>query len=154
MFGNDLAAAVTMTRLNQYVEQRLSEKARPATVQRELACLRRAFRLGFQAGKVFRVPPFPSLTVCNAREVFFERDEFERLRSELPDDFIRPLITLAYWIGFRRGNFSSLNGDRSIWTREPSDSESARQRTRTGGSYTYRRRLSMRSAFGASERVS
>jgi DNA-directed RNA polymerase specialized sigma24 family protein len=55
----------------------------------------RALRLGFQAGKVFRVPPFPSITVNNAREVYFERDEFERLLAELPKDF-RSLVTLAY----------------------------------------------------------
>jgi integrase len=107
-FGNDVAAAVTMTRLNLYVELRISKKAKPATIQRELACLRRAFRLGFQAGKVFRVPPFPSISVQNAREVFFERDEFERLLKELPDNFIRPLVTLAYWIGFRRGELLKL----------------------------------------------
>ena len=96
VFGNDLAVAVTMTRLNKYVELRFAEHAKPATVQRELAYLRRALRLGFQAGKVFRVPPFPSLAVNNAREIFFERDEFERLIAELPADFIRPLVTLAY----------------------------------------------------------
>jgi hypothetical protein len=94
-FGNDLAAAATMVRLTKYVEGRLAERAKSATVQRELACIRRALRLGFQAGKVFRVPPFPSITVNNAREVYFERDEFERLLAELPDDFIRPLVTLA-----------------------------------------------------------
>jgi DNA-directed RNA polymerase specialized sigma24 family protein len=40
-------------------------------------------------------PPFPSITVNNAREVYFERDEFERLLAELPKDF-RSLVTLAY----------------------------------------------------------
>jgi integrase len=77
-------------------------KTKPATVQRELAMLHRAFELGFQAGKVYRVPPFPTIAVNNAREVYFERDEFDRLLAELPDDFIRPLATLACWVGFRR----------------------------------------------------
>lgn len=97
-----------MPRLTAYVESRLSSGAAPATVQRELACMRRAFRLAFQAGKVFRVPPFPSVRVQNAREVFFEREEFEDLLKELPDDFIRPLVTVAYWIGFRRGELLKL----------------------------------------------
>jgi integrase len=74
----------------------------------ELACLRRAFRLGFQAGKVFRVPPFPSITVHNTREVFFEREEFTALLAELPDNFLRPLVILAYWIGFRRSELLRL----------------------------------------------
>jgi integrase len=108
VFGNDLAQAVTMTRLTKYVEARLGEKAKAATVQRELACLRRALGLGFKAGKVFRVPPFPTITVNNAREIFFERNELEALLKELPDDFMRPLVTLAYWIGFRRGELLKL----------------------------------------------
>jgi integrase len=109
VFGNDLATAVTMTRLNKYVERRQADKAKPATIQRELAYLRRAFRLAFQAGKVFRVPPFPSIKVVNAREVFFEHDEFKRLLAELPETYIRPLATLAYWIGFRRGELLKLD---------------------------------------------
>jgi integrase len=116
IFGNDLAASVTMPRLTKYIETRLTEAARvgrktttkPATVQRELAMLHRAFNLGFKAGKVFRVPPFPTVTVHNAREVFFERDEFDRLLTELPDDFIRPLAIVACWIGFRRDELLKL----------------------------------------------
>ncbi len=108
VFGSDLALAVTMTRLTHYVEQRLAEKAKPATLQRELACLRRAFRVGFKAGKLFRVPPFPSISVNNAREVFFERAEFDSLLAELPDNFLRPLVTVAYWVGFRRSELLRL----------------------------------------------
>ena len=37
-----------------------------------------------------------------------ERDEFERLLAEPPDDLIRPLVTLACWIGFRRGELLKL----------------------------------------------
>jgi integrase len=107
IFGNDLAIAVTKDRLTKYVATRYAQKAKPATVQRELAYLRRALRLGFE-DTVFRVPSFPTITVNNAREVFFEREEYERLLAELLDDFIRPLVTLAYWVGFRRGELLKL----------------------------------------------
>ncbi len=118
MFGNDLAVAVTTSRLRAYVQARLAEDARtnvrkpsktqPATVQRELAMLRRAFQLGLEGRKVHRIPVFPTIEVQNVRKGFFERDEFDRVRAELPDDFSRPFVTLAYMLGFRRGELLKL----------------------------------------------
>ncbi len=117
-FGNDLAVAVTTSRLRAYVQSRLAEDARtdvrrrtktqPATVQRELAMLRRAFQLGLEGRKVQRIPVFPTIEVNNTRTGFFERDEFDRVRAELPDNFSRPFVTLAYMLGFRRGELLNL----------------------------------------------
>jgi integrase len=106
-FGNDLATAVTTPRIRLYVEERLAEKAARATVQRELAALRRMFRLGTQADKVVRVPHFPTIRCDNARSGFFERDQFEKVRSELPE-YLRPLATVAYWTGWRKGELLRL----------------------------------------------
>ena len=39
--------------------------------------------------------------------VFFERAEFESVRSHLPA-YLRPLVTLAYWLGWRRGELMGL----------------------------------------------
>jgi integrase len=106
-FGNDRAQSVTTPRLRQYIENRLNEGAKPATVQRELAALRRMFRLGLQAGKLLRLPYFPTIQVDNVRTGFFERDEFERVRAELPMH-LQALVTLAYWTGWRRGELLNL----------------------------------------------
>ena len=109
VFGNDRAQSVTTPRLRLYIENRLNEGAQPATVQRELATLRRMFRLGLQAGKVLRVPYFPTIQVDNIRTGFFERDEFERVRGELPE-YLQPLATVAYWTGWRRNELLNLEG--------------------------------------------
>lgn len=107
VFENDRASSVTVPRLRAYIDDRLSEGAKPATVQRELSALRRMFRLGLQAGKVLRVPYFPTIQVSNVRTGFFEREEFDRVRAELPE-YLRPLVTLAYWTGWRRGELLNL----------------------------------------------
>lgn len=107
VFGNDRASSVTTPRLRLYIESRLNEDAKPATIQRELAVLRRMFRLGLQAAKVLRLPYFPTIQVDNVRTGFFERDEFDRVRAELPEH-LRPLVTLAYWTGWRRGELLNL----------------------------------------------
>src|SRR5437868_6997085 len=48
IFGADLATSITTPRLRLYIQNRLAEEAKRATVQRELAALRRMFRLGVQ----------------------------------------------------------------------------------------------------------
>jgi integrase len=87
--------------------RRDSEGAAPATVQCEIAVLRRMLRLGYANRKVGQLPAFPTITVQNARSGFFERDEFERLRAELPP-YLQPLVTVAYWIGWRLGELLAL----------------------------------------------
>jgi hypothetical protein len=80
--------------LRRYVESRIAEGAERATVQREIAALRRMFRLGLQASIVLRVPYFPTIQVDNVRSGFFERDQFEAVRAELPD-YLQPLVTAS-----------------------------------------------------------
>lgn len=106
-FGRDLATAVTTPRLRRYVEKRIAAGAAHATAKLELAALRRAFTLGQEAGKVVRVPVFPTIRVENTRTGFVEAPAFARLIAELPAE-LRVLATLAYWIGWRRGELLSL----------------------------------------------
>jgi integrase len=107
VFGSDLALTVTTPRIRVYIETRLKEGAARATVQRELAALRRMFRLGAQADKVLRVPHFPTIAVQNARKGFFERDQFEKVLAELPEH-LQPLATVAYWTGWRKSELLRL----------------------------------------------
>jgi integrase len=107
VFGTDLARDVTTLRIRKYVEDRLAEGAARATVRLELAALRRAFRLGMQAGQVVRVPHFPTITVHNARSGFVDGERFDGLLAELPEH-LRPVAVLAYWTGWRRGEILGL----------------------------------------------
>lgn len=113
VFGGNYAKDVSTPRLRMYLENRLAEKAAPATVQRELACLRRAFRLGAQAGKVLRVPHFPSIHVENARKGFFEEKDFKRVVEHLPEP-LRVLAVVGYWTGWRKGDLLRLERRRHV----------------------------------------
>jgi integrase len=82
-------------------------------VQRELAALRRAFRLGAQAGKVVKVPHFPSIRVENARKGFFEEADFRRVLDHLPEP-LRVLAVVGYWTGWRKGDLLRLERRRHV----------------------------------------
>src|SRR5262249_39605700 len=58
--------------------------AAPATVRRELVLLHRAFVLARRAERVAEIPPFPTITVDNARRGFFEADTWQAIRPQLP----------------------------------------------------------------------
>jgi integrase len=108
VFGVDFVASITRGRMQHYVNvRRDQEHASPATIQRESAALRRMLRLGYENRKVGQLPAFPRLTVHNVRSGFFERDEFKRLRAELPEH-LRPLVTVAYWLGWRLSELLGL----------------------------------------------
>ena len=98
-FGWYKAIDITFDQLNQYIAQRREEQAKPATIQNELAALKRAFKLGHQAGKAIS-PPFPSITVNNARKGFFERDQFEAVLKWLAS-YLHALFIVAYHTGWR-----------------------------------------------------
>jgi integrase len=83
--------------------------ARNATINRELALLRRAFTLGKNATppKVANIPSIPALAENNVRKGFFEDDAFLAVRCKLPEE-IRPVVTFAYYTGCRKGEILGL----------------------------------------------
>ena len=58
------AAHVTDDRISAYIAHRKDEKAKNATINRELACLRRMFRLGEKARKVVFRPETRGAVGC------------------------------------------------------------------------------------------
>ena len=99
-YGQALAMDLTYDRLLQYVNARLAEKKTPRTVQSELSILKRGFNLARKAGRAVP-PPFPSITISNARAGFFERDDFQAVLAHLPAD-LKPVATFAYLTGWRK----------------------------------------------------
>jgi hypothetical protein len=67
-FGSDRAADVTAVRISSYMAVRLAEGKQPATVNRELAALRRAFRLGLEHERLTHAPRIALLAEHNTRE--------------------------------------------------------------------------------------
>jgi integrase len=108
-FGACQAIDITPDRVSAYIRSRLDRTppAKPATIQNELAALKRMFTLGHRAGKVPTRPPFPSIKVRNTRSGFFEEAQLSAVLERLPED-IRPIVGFAYLTGWRIGEIRSL----------------------------------------------
>ena len=99
-FAGCRVQALSTERVLGYVRYRQEQTAANATVNRELAALKRMFRLGEKAGKVARRPYIDMLQEHNARTGFFERGEFDAVLAHLPDD-LRAVFEVAYDTGWR-----------------------------------------------------
>lgn len=108
-FGAVRVSEITTTRIRKYIESRLEEEASNATINRELAALKRMLNLGAKSTppKVDRVPHIPMLRENNVRKGFFEYREFLRLRGELPR-YLRGLVTFAFKTGWRKGEILNM----------------------------------------------
>jgi integrase len=101
-FGDFKANALGTDTVKKYITQRLQAGAANATINRELAALKRMFNLGIQAKKIHREPYIPMLKENNARQGFFEHGEFVAFRNALP------VVTFAYYTGWRKQEILSL----------------------------------------------
>ncbi len=105
--GNIKAARFGSSNVKRYIADRRG--AEPATINRELAIIRRAFALAIQHDPplVARAPFVLSLTERNVRQGFVEHDQYKAIYHELPDD-IRPLLVVGYHVGNRKGELLML----------------------------------------------
>jgi site-specific recombinase XerD len=99
-FGGRRASDVTPDRIARYAEHRSKEGAAPATINRELSALKRAFRLGLDRERVSRIPPIKMLREDNVRRGFFEEDQFRAIRVHL-SPHLQAVVTVAYLTGWR-----------------------------------------------------
>lgn len=95
-----LASSITVDRVTAYVAARKAAKAENATINRELAALRRGFRLAVKAQRLEARPLFSLLAENNARKGFLEPGQFAELARRLPGD-LRGLVEVAYITGWR-----------------------------------------------------
>jgi integrase len=88
----------------------LTKGASNATINRELAALKRMLNLGKQQTppKVDRVPHIPMLKENNIRKGFFEHVDFLTLRDALPS-YLKGFATFAYKVGWRVSEISGLS---------------------------------------------
>jgi site-specific recombinase XerD len=100
-FGFDRAVDVSGSAIERYKASRLGEKKAPATVNRELALIRRAFRLGLKQKLIATMPSLELLAEQNARPGFFEHADLEALIGPLPHD-LRDFTRFAYLSGWRK----------------------------------------------------
>jgi integrase len=100
LLGHMRAAAVTTADVNRYVGRRQGDDAANATINRELAALKRAYSLAYQAGRLLVKPHIPMLAENNVRTGFFEREQFEGMRAQLPAE-LHGVVSFAYVTGWR-----------------------------------------------------
>ena len=91
---------ITTADVNRYIKARQEAGAANASINRDLAALKRMYSLAIKAGKLLHRPHIPMLQENNARQGFFEREQFEAVRRHLPEH-LRGLVTLAYYFGWR-----------------------------------------------------
>lgn len=108
-FGNMRVTNITTPEINAYIERRKAEGAANATINRELAALKRTLNLGARQTppKVDRLFYIPTLQENNVRKGFFEYEDFLALREALPC-YLRGVVTFAYKEGWRVSEIVNL----------------------------------------------
>ena len=109
VLGSLLASRFGSAQVRQYVAQRRSAGASDATINRELAIVRRGFRLGAQEDRplVQRQPAISMLAKDNVRQGFLEQDQYERLLEELPAS-LKALFVCGYNTGARKNELRRI----------------------------------------------
>jgi integrase len=109
-FGQMRASEFTTKALNDHIAQRKKAGRQNATINRELANLRRAFRLGYKNDPplVNRLPFIQALSEKdNVRQGFLERDKYQLLLDALSDD-VKPVFVVGYHLGMRTGELLAI----------------------------------------------
>jgi len=109
VLGSVLASRFGSAQVRQYVSQRRAAGASDATINRELAIVRRGFKLGAQEDPplVQRQPAIPMLEEDNVRQGFLEQDQYERLLEELPPS-LKALFVCGYHTGARKNELRRI----------------------------------------------
>src|SRR4030095_4998709 len=83
-------ADVTEARIERDKANGLAEGKPPATVNRELAAIKRAFRIGLRQRRISTMPNIDLMAEHNVRQGFFEEPDFLAVQGRLPE-YLRPL---------------------------------------------------------------
>jgi integrase len=93
-------ANVTTSTIRAYTAERLKLGYKAATINRELAILRRAFRLAVKAGRLVQAPYVELLAEKNARKGFIDADAVAAICEHLPAYAAAP-VKFAFLTGWR-----------------------------------------------------
>lgn len=100
VFAGTKAIDITTAAVERYKSLRLKDGTAVATLNRELAALKRMYRLALRHGLVATMPYISLLTEHNVRKGFFELDQFRAILKHLPTEY-HALFEIAYITGWR-----------------------------------------------------
>jgi integrase len=109
-FRGKLALDIDARLLDDFIIERQRAGAANGTINRALGLLGQMFHLAVAPNKVLhreQVPAFSRLKEADARQGFLEPEDFPRLRESLPE-YLRTILTLAYYTGMRKEEVLSL----------------------------------------------
>jgi integrase len=114
-FGKMAADKIKPSMVESFQDKMLKSKHgfgsnyKPATVNRTVALMKRVFNLAIREDMVLKNPCWKvtMLKEDNKRDRVLSGEEFNRLLAELPA-YLKPIITLGYYTGMRRGEILKL----------------------------------------------
>lgn len=145
-FGDMLAARVDSDEIERWMRWRTARRLRkargrgtlqPASINRELSILRRAFQLGYERKPqlVDRIPPIKKLGENNIRKGFVTPERYRALLAELPK-YLHGITCVAYHVANRKGELFrlewsdvELNGNPPVFTLWPGETKNNDGRT-------------------------
>lgn len=109
-FGSLKASQVTTELLNKFVLTCQGNKLANATINRDLAALKRAFNLAYRSTPriVQQVPVFPHLREAPPRKGFVEQVQYAELCKHTTDLWLRSMLAVGYSFGFRKGELLDM----------------------------------------------
>jgi integrase len=145
-FGDMLASRVDSEEIERWMRWRSARRFRkapgretlqPASINRELSILRRAFQLGYERKPqlVERIPPIKKLGENNVRKGFVTPEQYRALLGELPEH-LRGITCVAYHVANRKGELFhlewsdvELDGKPPVFTMWPGETKNNDGRT-------------------------
>ena len=107
IFRGRKAGSIDTSEIRQYIVDRQAEGYTNATINRDLAALKRMFSLSMQTGKLTRAPFVPRLAERNVRQGFFGEVEHLAVTSHLPFG-LAVMADTACQYGWRKGELIGL----------------------------------------------
>ena len=101
------AVDISADRVRAYIVERQTDGVANATINRELATLKRMFTLAVQAGRLSTRPYIPMLEEHNARQGFLDHAGFQGLRAALPG-YLQDPVAFLYFSGWRVSEMRGL----------------------------------------------
>jgi len=109
-FGMTPLSKIRPKRIAEYKQHRLTEGKKPATVNREIACLSKAFKIAVREWEWLRESP--TTLVSREREdnkvIRWLSEDEEPLLYQASPDWLKPLVVFAIHTGMRQGEILEL----------------------------------------------